>query len=167
MSCFQLNEISIRFKILFSFRSLISMLSPSSDVDFQRISSWLVHLQSLCNFRALRVYDDDITRPIGRNRSGRMVRALVHTVVENHVAFTARKGHFCHVHSLPLALHCGEPRPSCLLVKPILERRGSEVSGESDTIRARTNEPMESSRPVWRPVILLAPMLMSTGSSMI
>ena len=48
LSCFQLNEISIRFKILFSFRSLISMLSPSSDVDFQRISSWLVHLRALC-----------------------------------------------------------------------------------------------------------------------
>ena len=32
LSCFQLNEISTRLRILFSFRSLICMISPSSNV---------------------------------------------------------------------------------------------------------------------------------------
>ena len=80
-----------------------------------------------------------------------MVRALVHTVVENLWAFTTPGILPC---SLTLALHCGSrDRLACW------SSRSWNVVGpkyrESDTI-IRTNGPMESSRPVWRPVILLA-----------
>ena len=92
-----------------------------------------------------------------------MVRALVHTVVENHVAFTARKGIFAmFTPSFGAPLWGAE---TVLLVKPILERRGSEVSGRATR---RSNERTDGEfATCWRPVILLAPMLVSTGSSMI
>ena len=94
-----------------------------------------------------------------------MVRALVHTVVENRVAFTTAAGILpC---SLPLWRSIVGAETVLLAGQTDLGTSWVRSIGESDTIRARTNEPMESSRPVWRPVILLAPMLMSTGSSMI
>ena len=75
---------------------------------FESVATQFVHLESLCDFRATWIDNDDVARPVGGNRGGRVVRALVNAVVENHVAFATSERHLGHVHSpLPFRSHWG------------------------------------------------------------
>ena len=163
-----LKSISTRLSSLFSVRFTISMCSSSlSDVYFQCIVTRLVDVQSLSDFRAGWVDDDDVTLPVGCGLGRGMTRALVNSVLEDESTFSTRKWFLSHLHSPVSPSHSRDPRPGCLHVRPIFDRRGSLVSGDSETIRARTAVPMPNRLSSFRPEMVPAPTLTSTWSSRI